>query len=280
MNLLDLKRKEFDRSEFWQYCNLGGGLLIYLIGLTAVLFDLSPKWTRVLAVVTVVIQFFSLYLRHRSAIHFDLADEIRRRNDLAHGLGIQPSAEEIEDWHFRVGKVTSEGVDNERYFSTDTDTPGPRKLMESLKGSAFFTSNIAGRAAMVYGAIAVGGYLVAVFTLIIFVQADVSSANLGIVSQAVIASMVFWAAGELAWFALCYYRLNQTAKRIRDRCAEALRQAGEPDLTEAMVIVGEYNCAAAQCPPLPGLVYKILQGPLNEAQEIAKKSLSESKRII
>jgi len=275
VNLLDLKKREFKRSEFWQYMSLGGSFLIYAIGVVTGFFDSNAKLVKFLAIASVAIQFFSFLFRHLSAVHADLGGEINRRNNFAHGLDIQPSREEVEDWHIRVGTVKPGGMDNEHYFDTETEEPSPKKLLELTRVSAYFTTNIAGRAAIAFGSISAVGFFFFVYLLIILVQAGVTATNLERINRVVIASMGFWASGELAWLALCYYRLSQTARRNRDRCAEALGRSGKIDLAEAMVIVGEYNCATAQCPTLPELIYNRLKSDLNIALESTKQSSDE-----
>jgi hypothetical protein len=263
MNLLDLKNSEFDRSEFWQNFYFACGGLVYVVGIFMVLLQPHGSLVTVFAIVTTLIQLSSIYFRYKSAIHSDLADQIRRRNDFAFALGIQPTKEEVEDWYLRVKVITPGKVENEQYFDTDITEHGTKKLLETIRGSSFFTSYVARRAAQIYGFVAVLGFLLSIVILFLFVLFEASHATLEKVSQAVIVSMGFWVAGEFAWSALSYHRLSQAATRIRDRCAELLRASRDVSTEEAIVLVGEYNVAAAQSPPLPKWVYKMLQNKLN-----------------
>lgn len=263
MNLVDTMRIESGRSKVWFRWGLSVSFALYLIALVSSYS--RAKWLAILlGIVSSAGQIAHFIFKSLSAGHFSLAEEIRRLAMLQDGLGVSPSKIQIAKLRERVGKSKTLEPDYLGPYYESLSPPGPRRLLEITEESAFFTSCLARTTSKTFGVVAALGLGIVLFGFIVLVQIGLERTAIESVAKAVVLSMAFWAVGDLASMALQFHSLSRSAEGAVDRCSFLLAQASTSG-DQAQALVGEYNCAVIQAPPIPSLIYKWRRDILNEA---------------
>lgn len=259
MNLIDAMRTEYGVGKSWLERVLLISFVLYGISIISVLFVLgeSAKW---LLGGSLLLQVVLFGFRYLSGQHFSSGENIRRIAMLQDGLGLSPSDVEIARIREKIGgKKTAEPDYLGPYYDSKSPT-GPKRLVEIVEESAFFTSALSRRAAWAFSVVALVGLLVGVVCLIVI---EHGSDNNSAIKFAVI-TMAFWATGDIASMACRFFGLSKTTERILDRCNMALKHNAD-DRDDAFKLFTEYNCAVVQAPPIPSVIYECQRNNLNEA---------------
>ncbi|MEK6776177.1 MAG: hypothetical protein AABY87_04750 [bacterium] len=272
MNLIDAMRTEYGRSKRFWHWSLGFSLLLYLLAALSVFY--SAGWgVKTIGVIAFIIQILLFFSRALTGRHFSLGEQIRRLAMLNDGLGKSPSELQLAKLKEKIGVIeTDEPAYVGPYYESKLPV-GPKRLLEIVAESAFFTSGLARTSVYVFGVISIVGVLL-VFTGLIFVlKTELSQSNLDAAAKIAVISMAFWATGDLASTALRFNSLANASEKILDQCGYFLTQAGDCR-DEAHATAAEYNCAVIQTPPIPAFIYKWRQNILNEAWRNRKAKAS------
>lgn len=265
MNLIDAMRAHYSQSKrllYWQALPISLG--IYAAALLASL-PLPNRLTGLLAVATMAAQIAVFILRLVALNSLDVAEGIRRMGMLQDGMGIPPSPVQLAKLQERTAKVTTEEVTLIAPYYDSQEPPGPRRLLDITAESAFFSRSLARRVWKQFGLIAGVGMLVPVLTILIAVLGGTPQTVLEVVARAVVASMAFWAAGDIAMMALQFFQLSQDSDRVLHQCEVALSRPWDDTGSEALATFTEYNCAVAKAPPIPFRAYRVWGDALNDA---------------
>lgn len=263
MNLIDAMRTEYARSKNWLRWAFIVSAGLYLMTLGSAL--CTTGWqAKALGVIAGVAQIALFAFRYWSGSHFSLGEEIRRLAMLQDGLGIRPPEIQIAKLRERVGKSQVVEPDYLGPYYESRLPAGPKRLLEIIEESAFFTHSLARTTATVLWITVCIGLFIVVISFVVFVQAGIPRSALEAAAKIVVISMTFWAAGDLASMALRFGSLARASERVLDRCPNLLAQKDDVQ-DEAHIIIGEYNCAVIQAPSIPTVIYRWRQDTLNEA---------------
>lgn len=264
MDLIQAMRVEYARSKTWFFraTLINAGLYV-----AAVLSLLVAGWvTQVIGILTVVAQVTYFWLRRVYTQHYSMAERIRRMAMLKDGLEVQPNDLEIAELLDQTGGATdTEAPFSEPYYAS-TEKVGPRRLIDILRESAFFTRGLAGTCSLVFFLVTAIGFAATVVAgWMLVTMSGVSGPTLELIAQSAVIFMAFWASGDALDVALRFSDLARTTGVILSRCQEALASGRADEKGLALVLLGEYNCAVLEAPPIPNAIYRFRQEKLNYA---------------
>jgi hypothetical protein len=208
-------------------------------------------------------------LREAARYQYGLGEKCRRLLCLQDGLGRAPSASDLLDLAARASPIPS--LDPKPLGSEFTSElpPGARRLAHILQEATFYTRTVAGLASWIYGLLALGGVAATVFGLWLLVQSPPSLFGTALppgkgMAKAAATLLVFFATGVLAERWGSFRSLARAASSTFDRY-DHLRRGGDPDVTDVLLVMANYDAALSKAPPLPGLLYRVCRKRLHRA---------------
>jgi hypothetical protein len=265
MNLTDAMRAHYSNSGWLLYrLALPITIAVYIAALITA--APLPNWAAgVLALLALVAQIAVFLIRVLAMDSNDVAEGIRRTAMLKDGLGVEPSPVQLAKLQERTAmQATNQQLQKDPYYNS----PEPvslRRLLDITAECAFFTSSLARRLWKIFGGIAIAGFLTPVIAILAVVLLGAGEPVLEIGAKAVLATVAFFAAGDIAMMAVQFYQLARDADRVLDHCEGALRGDGHNLDSEALTAFDEYNCAVGKAPPVPAWIYNRNRERLNAA---------------
>ena len=274
MNLLGAMNREYSRSKHWSLASLVLAAAFTVCSLVGSLGSSErAKWV---AGSAFVIQVTIVECRRRSGAHYRLAEVVRRPAVLLAGLNRQPAEIEIRRIAARLRVSEADNrLEAQTYYASNAP-PGPRRLIEIIEESSFWTADLAESMANFLD----GAIFVAIFLLFIASYAALETGRTASFSDAagkillVVATVCF--AGDTTQLKSKYHELAEAAKHITDQCTVVKSKPASELLREAMILTDEYNCALASAPIIPEIMYSLRRDRLNSAWS-AKCDLASSK---
>lgn len=258
-DLLSLARAEQEYAKVLLRRRWGSHAVTLALGLVGLV--LLEPLVYVAPVLALGSESYAWWLRFQAEEAHERAEEGRRRAVLIRELGagsreVHASTVRVE-FSSRARATASQWADPD-YFAAE-DRPGPRRLLESLQESAFWSCHLyraAGRERVLalVGLVAViVGSLVAVFSI----EADGATAA---ARAATVMLTVLVASDELG-FALSFFSAGRSAGRVVERL-----EAVTPDsLAQVLAVYGDYSTATALAAPIPTRLYKRHHDAIDEA---------------
>lgn len=272
MKLIGYMRAQYSHSKrLWYLQVLPLEIWVYGAALAAS-FPLPTHIAGLLVIATLLAQIAAFMLRMNAIGQYEAAEGIRRAEMLQNSLGISPSPMQLAKLQERTVHAKSEEAKLTRSYYDSDEPIGPRRLLDILSQAAFFTSAISRRTWKIFALIAIAGSAGPVLLVLLAVFVHASSPALEVVARVVVASMAFLAVGNVATMAIQFFQLSLDAERILDRC-EAFLQQESPEMTDALLVFAEYNCAVIKAPPIPFRLYRLYRDRLNNAWEERKVAL-------
>jgi hypothetical protein len=195
----------------------------------------------------------------------DVAEGVRRTAMLQDGLGVEPSPVQLAKLQERTAMVTTPDKVLLTPYYGSAEPVGPRRLLDITAECAFFTGSLARRVWKAFAVIALLGLLGPVMAVLAVAMVGASQTVLEVTAKIVVASMAFWAVGDVALMAIQFFQLARDADRVLDRGEGALTGPGNNIDSEALTAFDEYNCAVAKSPPIPSHAYHRWGNTLNDA---------------
>ena len=126
----------------------------------ASLFIREPLSDATLIVAIFVFQIFQVVAKYRALHWFGMADSVRRmRTEFEDGLGIKPSPLRLAEAQKAVGVI--DGMSDPDYWRSKSPI-GPRRLVEMLEESAFYTEDLSLKCGLMLIGISVVGVAICV----------------------------------------------------------------------------------------------------------------------
>lgn len=268
MDLIQPMQAEYSRSKCLLYClAMPIGVCIFIAAIVGAA-TVPEAITSILAIGTFVAQIVRFALRDLASRHQGRAEDIRRLAMAQDGLGVQPSPLTLARLRESVGSLdTNEPAYTPPYYDSP-ESPGPHRLLDITAESAFFTSANARWLSCKLVFLAGIGVLAVVVALVVTVSFVSSATVLQTAAKIVLASMAFWAVGDVMTMALAFWSLSTACNRILERYDAELNRAdaGDPATRDrALLLFCEYNCAVVKAPPIPSWVYRRRRSLLNDA---------------
>jgi hypothetical protein len=260
MNLYQASRCYFDKSQK----ALLGSLILSGILLLLTLYALKPSGEVEDAIVISIIactQLLQMWLKYRALYWLGKADVPRRMDQLLNGLGMTPSPEKCASIEEDLGKC-DEPVN--RCYWRSQQPPGPRRMIEMILESSFYTRSLAGKCQRLFflvGSICLG---LAALTLIISYRVGASKKPNDLIQHVVLTVLIFFLTGDFWNIGLLYGDLSQAADNSHKQSYVLLR-SGDFTHEIALEITLDYNTAVVQAPPLLSFNYLRSRDATDEA---------------
>lgn len=227
---------------------LGG--LVYLLSIAS-LFTREPLSDAALIVVIFLSQIGQVVAKYRAIHWFGFADSLRRMQQLEDGLGVKPTPLRLAEAQKTVG--ICEGVSDSGYWHSKSPV-GPRRLVEMLEESAFYTEDLSQKCGLLLIGISLVGASICVTSLLYATRIGVMGKASEVASHIVVASLAFFLAGDTCLLGLQYFELRASAHSALQEARYLLSRSGVSH-EEAIAFAMEYNSAVAQAPPLISAIH-------------------------
>ncbi len=258
-----LCRSLFERSKRWGVAALSCGLCVFALGVIVILFEVIPKIAPFLiALLSVASEIF----HWQSNRIKDMAEAILRKLDWRDSFGWQISRDEMSDWLVRVPSSIKKKLPTadpgQEYFASGEDV-GPKRAIENLQESAWWSKHMAERAAQIClwtTCIIVASSLA---ILIISIQTIRDFDTLSNIGRVVTSAIVIIFSRGLFRLTVSYYKFSREAEHVEVR-AKHLIGSGPIDEIQVIKLVYEYQLNRATAPLIPTWVWKSKRADLNE----------------
>lgn len=253
----------FKRAKWWAAFVIYVQVLIFVV---AVASTLLPAYASAAGLFSLLIVFVSPYINWISSRAKSAAEGAKRQHELLNGFGIAPSVTFLRDQAvlFRKGvsdkelALLSEGI---RFESQENK--GPRRAMENLQESAWFSKTLVGDCltGLIVVAISVFGFSLCL--LIATVQLPWTSQG-AIIGRVISLTLGFALSIGIVRNILSYWGFRSAAATAESAAIDILKSS-EIDEKRAIRALMEYQFARASAPMIPTWIWKRKKDSLNEA---------------
>lgn len=273
-DLRALSRALFDVAKHWRTAELVLRLSVLVVGAVVILLSILPKYAPFLiALLTAVAE---LCLLRSDAIK-RTAESLLRKLDVQESFGWPISKMEVSDLLIQSparlrNKFSMSGV-QEQYFASQQEF-GPRRTLENVQESAWWSKHLARRTGHYYLAATVILILVSLGALLVSIETIPNHNVLSNIGRVVTSTFMLVFSLGLIRFTLGYYRFGARAAQIEVLAGHLLESDGD-DLVSAIKAMHEYQLARAVAPLLPSWLWKLMSDDLNSLWQAYRCSGSQ-----
>jgi hypothetical protein len=262
-----LVNRAYDRAKRWS----GAGLILQVVlfgaGVVAIFWPavtLSYPW------VAVPLALMGAEIARRAATYKGLAETAKRQHEYVVGFGVKPSLGQLADLRQSLQKEMS-GEDDELLKKGITyasnEQVGPRRALENLCESSWFTKHLANQCVMWVAATVIIALTIGVSLLLWTTSSLAPTAGGLAAAKSVAASFIFLiSVGSIrSWVA--YAKLSHKAKDI-DSEASRLLNTDAPSAFDVQRLLTEYQVSRASAPLIPTWIWKIHRTSMNADWEL------------
>lgn len=238
---------------------IGSGTLSYV--------QLSGTTKYLIATLAIGGTLVAYFLNLRFASQYDMAETMRRQSVLTEGLGYPIESTQFDVWRVRAGKRVEKRFHLEprdpTYYATEANH-GPRRLVEMLEESAFYTRNLYMRLRSLILLILAPLVILLIGILIIIpALGGTSPLTLGL-ANAVLVVIPIAVAADLLGSAMKLTRLISGIVDV-ETDVERLKKSDQITEAEALRLVFEYNCLTAAGYPVHNYLFSRWHGAIDRA---------------
>jgi hypothetical protein len=195
-----------------------------------------------------------------------VSDSVKRKFEMHNGLGWPITSKELSDLLAAVSKDVREKAKqplSQNYFSSK-EPQSPRRLLQNLEESAWWTKHLAGSMARITATICAVVFAMAAIAMIIALQSAPTQTTAESVAKITITVIVFIFSGGYFRLAFEYYRFSGESEKIEER-AHAFSEQQDIVEVEAIKLLHDYQITRAGSPVIPTWLWRIRQKGLNES---------------
>ena len=261
--LKTLVNRAYDRAKRW-----AGGVLIlqsclFIAGVMAVFW---PVWTLNYPWLAVPVALFGAWVAARAATFKGMAESAKRQHEYVEGFGVKPSGSQLADLRQDLQKELSpDAVELLGLGITyaSEESYGPRRALENLCESAWFTKHLARRCVYWVAGAFIVTFVIGI-SMLLYSAAKASGTEAGAAAaKSVAATFTFLiSVGSIrSW--VSYAKLSAKAEKSD---ADATRMLGtaNPSMFEVQRLLMEYQVARASAPLIPTWIWRIHRNAMNE----------------
>ncbi len=261
--LIEAMRSEFSKSKKWYHRSILINFAMLVLSAILILWS-AGKLAVILGIGLFILLILLFIFREFSLEYQDRAESTRRSLILADALGHRPSDIELAQLKIDLGKIDrSEPLFDKHYYDSKMAV-GPRRLIDILSESAFFTYNLTKRTTWIFGVMIFVRIIILFGVLYALINLGVEQETAVVVAKWAALVTVFLVSGDFAYLCRRYYCLSVASKEILNK-SDALMRNESISIEDAMKLADDYNCAVIQSAPIPGVIYKNMLKSLNEA---------------
>lgn len=257
-----LVNRAFDRAKRW-----AGAVLILqgFLFVAAVLANFWPALTLSYPWAAVPIALVAAWVSLRSSSFKSMAESAKRQHEYVSAFNVKPSATQLADLRQTLKKELSPEASallKAGITYASQEPPGPKRALENLSESAWFTKHLADRS--MYW---VAGTFVITFViglaLLLWATMNAAGAEGGsVAARSIAATFTFLiSVGSLKSWA-GYFKLSQKAEKVDNEATGLIK--GQPTLFDVQKLLAEYQVSRASAPLIPTWIWKLHRDTLNE----------------
>lgn len=230
-------------------------ILVLVIGILTTILHQDPIGVilvaSLLTLISVLSQWYSDYLKGQ-------CQRILRIFEYWNGLGTPPTEREISDITLKQDltekQIAQLARDVQSYFSS-TQPPSPRRLLENLVESSWWTHYVAARTAQFFLFFSCVIFASSVSVLVITVSTAPDRSLGEVVARSVVLVLMFLFSSGYFRLTIDYYLLSRDACQIEINAC-ALLKAKRINKSDALILCHEYQVRRATAPMLPTFAWK------------------------
>lgn len=258
-----LVNRAYDRAKLWA----GAGLVLQgtLFG-AGVLAIFWPSVTLSYPWVAMPLALVGAEIARRASNYKGMAETAKRQHEQVVGFGIKPSTGQLADLRQSLQKEMTPEADQlfKLGITYASNAPyGPRRALENLCESAWYTRHLASRCVLWVGATVLISLTVAI-SLLLWSAASLGGTTAGLAAaKSVAATFTFLiSVGSIrSWVG--YAKIGQKAKDIDSEACKLLSRR-DAEACDAQRLLTEYQVARASAPLVPTWIWKIHRTSMNE----------------
>jgi len=253
----------FELAKTWSIAAISCKIMVFFVGILAVLLPLIPGYTPFLiTVLAVTSELFSW----RSDVNKGTAEALLRKLDARDSFGWAISNAEMSDLLMRspsnVDKLVCADVLAEDYFAS-IEGVGPKRALENIQESAWWSKHISERMGQYYLIGTCILILVLIGVLLLSIQTIGNINTLASIVRIVTSSLMLVFSLNLFRSVLSYYGFSHKAAQI-ERTIESLLASQNLETPDVIKIMNEYHLARAAAPLIPSWLWERMRAELNE----------------
>lgn len=262
-DLRALSRELFDKAKHWRTAELLFRLSVFGVGVAVILLSLFPKYAPFLiAFLTIMAEICLLY----SDANKRVAEGILRKLDGQESFGWPISKAEESDFLMQcpagLRRKYSSNDAQEQYFASQREF-GPRRALENMQESAWWSKYLARRVAHYYLALTIVLSLASIGALLVSIETIQNFDVLSNIGRVVTSTFMLTFSLGLIKFMLGYYQFSASAAQIVEQAGYLLESDGD-NSGQAIKVMYEYQLARAAAPLLPSWLWKLMRHDLND----------------
>lgn len=264
INLIDCMSKQFAAAKsYWRVIYLIQAAIL-ILAIYQVVVPGSTKLILITGSMSLLGPIAVYLLKNQASSCYSAGERIRRFYAIEEGLGIKLSESEA-----RLLLVDSPGIicnfepQNRGTYYATTQQIGPKRLLEILQESAFYTRKLADISRYIYGVVVCFGLAftaISAFGLISEAASLPAAQSIKVVTVLI----VFFASGMFVSQYSSYASLYSTAHAVYGK-AGVLAQKEPLELASVFLLMDEYDSALAKAPPLPGVLHWMKRDKIEKA---------------
>lgn len=195
------------------------------------------------------------------------AELLKRHHEYFTGFGKAPSNTQLADLRQKLRIKLAPDEDNllsEGMTYASNEGPGPKRVLENLSESSWFTKHLAHYCWTRLGLVFCASIVVAI-SLLIVSATSLSGTDAGVkTAKCVSSTLLFLMSVGMMRTVLAYKKLEESAGKIDEGACRLLEQYEQPTVFESQRLLAEYQLARASAPLVPTWVWKVERDTLNE----------------
>ncbi len=256
-----LMQAQYDEAKKWWFRVNVFRLLVVAFTVTSLLRTDWLGW--IWAVPAAFTVAYSVSQWHSDSL-YNKTEEIKRKLEFQDGLGWIISDQEKSDLILEApptAKKKAYGPEESPYFDS-TEAISPRRAIENLKQSAWYTRHLAKEMAKYMFAFSVLVFALAVFFMVVAFQSPLLQEWGPRIGRIVSAVLVFMVASGYVRLGFRYLTFSQNAERINDRGTQLWKLEALTDI-QAIQVLHEYQIARVTAPMIPDWLWRRKEEELN-----------------
>ena len=262
VNLEKMMQAQFDLAKFWLTLAISSGIVVLLIDIFVVV---ANQWSTFLVFGAALLAVLNSVFLWRSDRLRETAEMMLRKFEMYKSLGWEISAREIANLLAAAPSSVKEAArsgEQYKYFAS-TRNKDPRKLLENLEESTWWSKHQAKRMSKYVAAFGISMLTIAFITLVFALQSALSASTSDSIARIMISIIVFMLSGGYIRLAFDYNLFANQAHDIEE-IAFRLRQEDKISEVEAIKLFHNYQIDRANSPLLPSWLWKIMSKELND----------------
>ncbi len=258
-----LVNRAYDRAKTWAGVGLCLQILLFGAGVVAIFWPavtLSYPW------VAVPLALIGAEIARRASNYKGMAEAAKRQHEYVVGFGLKPSTAQLADLRQSLQNELSPEMDRLLKLGityASTEPYGPRRALENLCESSWYTKHLANRCMMWVGATVMISMTVAI-SLLLWSSSSLPGTFAGFAAaKSVAATFTFLISVGAVRSWVGFAKLSHKAKDIDSEACKLLA-GGEPDGIEVQRLLSEYQIARASAALIPTRMWRLHQNSMNE----------------